>query len=181
MIFFKLILYNLIMRKLFLTVILALILLLSGNIIFAENGTVLSGGISLSESVPTELMGSWRIVSKLEYTDSPENFKPFGVDIWNLSKTNNVISLCNPYTGAAADIRVDFVENKTIKFTKEGKYDNRILTDTVEITLNGDKFTGKNYLSLKTYSTKDNSLKTEKTATYTLRGDKISGTSIIER
>lgn len=148
---------------------------------YAEEQTVLSAGISLTYQVPVDLMGTWRVASKLNSTDSPANFKLSGVDLWNLSKTGNVINLCNPMTGASASVNVEYVKGNTIRFTKEGNYDNQKLTDTVEITLSGNKFTGVNYLSLKTYSDADNSLIKEKTATYDLQGDKISGTSILER
>ncbi len=149
--------------------------------VYAEEQTVLSAGISLTDQVPVDLMGTWRVASKLNSTDSPTNFKLSGVDLWNLSKTGNVINLCNPMTGASASVNVEYVKGNTIRFTKEGNYDNQKLTDTVEITLSGNKFTGVNYLSLKTYSDADNSLIKEKTATYDLQGDKISGTSILER
>lgn len=154
---------------------------LSCGVALAETSTVLSAGISLSEQVPVDFMGTWRVVSKLSETDSPVNFKKMGVDLWNLSRTGNVINLCNPMSGASASVNVEYVKDNTVRFTKEGNYDNQKLTDTVEITLNGDKFTGVNYLSLKTFSSADNSLVTEKTATYNLQGDKISGTSILER
>jgi len=151
------------------------------SLVYAEEQTVLSAGISLTDQVPVDFMGTWRVVSNLNTTDSPANFKKNGIDLWNLSKTGDVINLCNPMTGASASVNVEYVKGNTIRFTKEGNYDNQKLTDTVEITLSGDKFTGMNYLSLKTYSDADNSLIKEKTATYDLRGNKISGTSILER
>ena len=161
--------------------IFSLILCFTVTLPIESYATVLNAGISIDEEVPAELMGTWRVASKLEATDAPKNFKNSGVDIWNLSKTGNVINLCNPVTGAQASVRVEYVKNSTVRFTKEGNYDNQILTDTVEITLSGNKFTGKNYLSLKTFSADNNSLKSEKTAIYILRGDKLSGTSILER
>lgn len=149
---------------------------------YAEDSVpTLSATISMEDSLPADFFGTWRVVSKLEHTDSPKNFKISGVDIWNLSKTNDVINLSNPFTGASAYVRIDYVENGTIRFTKEGNYDNQKLTDTVEITLSGNKFVGKNYLSLKTYSDADNSLLSEKKAVYSLKGDKISGESVLER
>ena len=148
--------------------------------ISAEEATkTLSASVSLTEAVPADLFGTWRVLSKLELTDYPQNFKQSGVDLWNLSKAGNVISLCNPINGAEASVKIEYVESSTIRFTKEGNYDKQLLTDTVEITLSGNKFTGKNYLSLKTFSPIDNSLQNEKTAVYSLRGEKISGTSIL--
>ena len=164
----------------FIKIFLSLILFLFAVTFVPVYATTLSAGISHDEEIPADLFGTWRVVSKLEATDSPSNFKNSGLDIWNLSKFGDVINLTNPVTGATAYVRVEYVKNNTIKFVKEGNYDNQTLIDTVEITLSGNKFTGKNYLSLRTYSA-DNSLKNKKTATYTLRGDKISGTSILEK
>lgn len=151
------------------------------NIAFAEEQTVLSASVSLNDRVPIELFGTWRVVSNLSKTDSPANFKKMGVDLWNLYRTGNVINLSNPMTGASASVNVEYIKNTTIRFTKEGVYDNQKLTDTVEITLNGTTFTGTNYLSLKTYSDSDKTLIIEKKASYNLKGDKISGMSILER
>lgn len=158
-------------------------LIVFGSPVFSltEQPTTLSARIFLEEQIPTELMGTWRVVSKLAQTDAPENFKKMGVDLWNLSKSGNVINLCNPMTGASASINIELVRGNTIRFTKEGVYDNQKLTDTVEITLEGNKFSGVNNLKLQRYSSVDNSIVSEKTATYNLQGDKISGENVLER
>lgn len=62
------------------------------------------------------------------------------------------MNLTNPFTGASADLSVEFVKGNVIKFTKEGVSDNKKLTDTVELKLNGNKFTGVNSLTLQTIS-----------------------------
>jgi len=141
--------------------------------------TLLSAGISLNEQVPPSLMGTWRVASVLKETDSPVNFKKSGVDIWNLSKSGDVITLSNPFTGAVASIKVSYVNKNTVKFLKEGNFDRQNLTDMVEITLSGDKFQGVNLLKLDTLE--GGAVKSSKSATYLLRGEKISGTSILER
>ena len=77
-------------------------------------------------------------------------------------------------------MRIDiYVEGNLIRFTKTGEYDgNKILTDTVDLKLSGDTFTGINYLTLETFSIYDKKLIKKDTALYILRGEKISGTSI---
>ena len=61
----------------------------------------------------------------------------------------------------------------------KGDYDgNKKLTDTVDLKLTGEHFTGVNYITLETFSTYDNSLIKKDTAIYLLKGEKISGTSI---
>ena len=149
------------------------------RVAIADNPTVLKAGVSLVREVPPALMGTWRVAAALKSTDSPTNFKKTSVDIWNLSRNNDVINLSNPFTGATASINVSYVNKSTIKFTKVGDYDNQKLTDCVEITLSGDKFVGVNTLTLVTYSRNGNAVVSTKTATYALTGAKISGAGIL--
>lgn len=151
------------------------------NINMALAQTTLKTGISLVNNVPSGLFGTWRVVAVLEKTDSPEVFKGKSADLWNLSRNNDVMNLCNPFTGASADLSVEFVEGNTIKFTKEGVSDDKKLTDTVEIKLSGNKFTGRNYLTLKTISKNDNKVLKIQSAVYVLAGEKISGMSVLDK
>lgn len=137
-------------------------------------------GISVLEQVPPVFFGTWRVSSTLSSTDSPATFKKHNVDIWNLSKEGDVVNLSNPFSGASASITLTYAEANTIKFTKKDKYDGKILTDTVELNLNEDKFSGVNTLLLETLSDVDNSVIKSITATYTLKGEKIAGEAIIK-
>lgn len=148
----------------------------------AQNGlgtTTLKAGISLEDNVPEILFGTWRVVSNLTETNSPAKFKKQGVDLWNLERENSVIKLSNPFSGANAQISLEYVNGNKIRFTKNGDYDNKKLTDIVEIELRGDTFTGKNTLLLKTISDVDNSVIKTESACYNLRGEKISGLSVL--
>ncbi len=139
----------------------------------------LKAGVSVVEQVPNSFYGNWRVAAKLQDTSSPQTFKPQSVDMWNLSREGDVISLSNPFTGAAASITVNYVDNNIIKFSKTGDYDNKKLTDTVELKLEGDNFTGINKLTLETISDVDKSVLKKETAVYVLKGEKISGTSVL--
>ena len=170
-------------------IILALIVLLSSvlfvqSISYAGNMNnrlcyILKTGISMEEQVPNGFMGTWRVSSKLLDNGGSPIFKQTGIDLWNLSRTGHVINLTNPFTGASASIRVNYVDGNSIKFTKQGDNDNKILTDTVEIKLEGDRFTGVNIIKLETLSDVDKSVIKTETAKYSLVGEKISGMSII--
>ncbi len=170
-------------------IILALIVLLSSvlfvqSISYAGNMNnrlcyTLKTGISMEEQVPNGFMGTWRVSSKLLDNGGSPIFKQTGIDLWNLSRTGHVINLTNPFTGASASIRVNYVDGNSIKFTKQGDNDNKILTDTVEIKLEGDRFTGVNIIKLETLSDVDKSVIKTETAKYSLVGEKISGMSII--
>lgn len=140
----------------------------------------LQTGISFVESLPKGFYGSWRVVAKIDKQQGSVNFKPQSVDFWNLSREGNVINLNNPFTGANASVTLDYVEGDLIRFTKTGEYDvNKKLIDTVDLRLNGDTFTGINQITLETYSMIDNSLIKRDTALYIIKGEKISGSSIV--
>ena len=173
-------------------IILAFILLL--NSIFLTGAVCYAGGmnnnllcytlktgISLEKQVPNGFMGTWRVSSKLLDNGGSSIFKLSGIDLWNLSRRGDVINLTNPFTGASASITVDYVDGSTIKFTKKGNYDNKILTDIVELNLAGDRFSGVNTLRLETLSDVDKSVIKTETARYSLVGEKISGESIMEK
>lgn len=152
--------------------ILLILAILIGISVQAET---LQAGISKIDSLPDEFFGSWRVVAKIDKQSGSIYFKPNTVDLWNLSRQDDVINLNNPFTGASASVKLDYVEGNIIRFTKTGDYDNKKLTDTVDLKLNGDTFTGINSLKLETFSTYDNSLLKTDTALYILKGEKISG------
>lgn len=140
---------------------------------------ILSAGVSVNE-VPKAFFGSWRVIAKLDDTNSYKTFKPQSVDMWNLSRVGDTISLNNPFTGANADISLKAVEGNLIVFSKRAPYDNKILTDTVSLRLEEGKFSGINTLTLEYYSLVDNHLMKTETARYIIKGEKISGENVIK-
>ena len=149
-------------------------------LIFAQtaNAEIFNLGVSIDE-VPKELFGSWRITAKMDKTNSPRTFKAQSLDFWELSRIGNIIKLNNPYSGANAEISVKTVEGNIIVFSKKIKYDNKILTDTVTLRLNKNKFSGINTLCLESFSLVDNHLMKTETATYHINGEKIAGDNVI--
>ncbi len=105
---------------------------------FSQN-VVLKGFV---QDVPESFFGTWRVVSKRIDTDSPAVFKEKGLDLWNLSQENDVIKLSNPFSGASAEINIQNSTKNKVEFTKIGRYDNKKLTDTVKLSINGDSFVG---------------------------------------
>ena len=149
-------------------------------IIFAQmaNAETFNLGVSI-EDVPKELYGSWRISAKIDRTNSPRTFKPQSMDFWELSRKNDTIKLNNPYNGANAEISVKAIEGNIVVFTKQIKYDNKILTDTVTLRLNKNSFSGINTICLESFSLIDNHLMKTETATYLINGEKIAGDNVI--
>lgn len=147
-----------------------------GMIVNAEETKLLTATIT---KVPQSFFGTWRVTSKRIDTDAPSIFKEKSLDIWNLSRTFDVITLSNPFSGAKAEIILDRVDSDYIVFTKRAKNGKKILTDTVELKLEGDSFIGTDTLKLETYY-EDKVIKTQ-SAQYYLNGEKIAGGSIIEK
>lgn len=173
-----------ILKKIILSLfIITFILIIGGitglNVNMTLADTTLKTGISLVENVPDGLFGTWRVAAVLSKTDSPAIFRQKSADLWNLSRSGNVMNLNNPFTGASANVSVEFVEGNVIKFVKEGVSEDKKLTDVVEIKLNGNKFTGVNRLTLKTISA-GQVIKIQQ-AEYVLVGEKISGMSVLEK
>jgi len=140
---------------------------------------VLEAGVSIEE-VPKALYGIWRVNAKLDDTNSYKTFKPQSIDVWQLSRVNDRLTLNNPSSGANAEISVNAVEGNLIVFSKTTPYvNNKVLTDTVHIRLEGDKFSGINTLKLESFSSVDNHLMKTETAQYIIKGEKIAGDSII--
>ena len=143
------------------------------------NAEILEAGISI-EDVPQALFGLWRVNAKLDDTNSYSTFKPQSVDFWNLSKIGDSIKLENPNSGAKAEISVKTVEGNLIVFQKKANYStNKTLTDTVHLRLEKDKFSGINTLKLETFSLVDGHLMKSETAQYIIKGEKLSGDSIL--
>ena len=159
------------MRKLILFI--TCLVMLSGLGFVPENlfAEILTGGVT---AVPESFFGTWRVVSTLVDTDSVI-FKENNLDLWNLSRLGDVITLCNPFNGAEANITVDKVNGSYIVFKKTGKYSGKDLTDVVEIKLNGDTFSGTDTLKLDTYSDVTGKIIKTETAKYSIKGEKISG------
>lgn len=162
------------MKKIIL--IICLIFLMT-SAVFAD-GVVLTGGVSISK-VPKALFGEWRVTSDLISTNSPQTFKNESLDLWNLSKVGNVVTLENPFSGAKSSVVVNSVKGNVINFKKTGRYDGKILLDIVQLTLQGDKFSGTDSIELKTFSSDGDILKRER-AIYKIYGEKIAGSNIIK-
>lgn len=138
------------------------------------NAETLQAGVSVNE-IPKDFFGSWQIVGSLEKTNSPKTFKGKSSDYWNLSRKGDVLYLENPLNGANAEVSVDNVEGNLVTFTRKVSYDNnKVLTDTVTLRIDGKKFTGLNNLKLEHYSLVDNHLIKTETALYKIIGNKYA-------
>ena len=147
--------------------------------VFAEEFT-LKAGVSVND-IPKAFFGSWRVIAKLEDSNSYGTFKPQSIDFWTLSRVGDKVTLSNPFTGANAEVSLKTVEGNLIVFSKKAPYDNKMLTDTITLRLSDNNFSGINTLSLESYSLVDNHLMKTEIARYVIKGEKISGESILEK
>lgn len=159
-------------------ILVLLVFILSALPLMAEE-VILSTGIAMND-IPKAFFGSWRVTAKLADTNSYGTFKPVSTDMWNLSRVGDKITLSNPFSGANAEISVKAVEGNIVVFSKKAPYDNKILIDTVTIRLTGNTFSGINDLTLESYSLVDNHLMKTEHAKYSIKGEKISGESILK-
>lgn len=147
---------------------------LFGSISLAEETKLLTGQVSM---VPNNFYGTWRVVSNKTESNS-EIFKEKSLDIWNLSRTGDVITLYNLFNGAKAQITVSEADTRHVVFTKNSKQKDKELIDRVEIYITGDSFEGIDKIMVKTYV--NGKIEKTESAKYHITGEKIGGGSIIE-
>jgi len=111
----------------------------------------LKASISLTQQVPAELFGTWKVVSIQTSCSNPLLNVPFSIDEWNLSRLNDVITLSNPQTGATASVKIDEVNKNTVKFTKSSFSETEHAFETPTITINGENFVGTDKIVIENY------------------------------
>jgi hypothetical protein len=136
-------------------------------------------GISV-DKVPVAFFGCWQVYAQLEKTNNYSTFKPKSQDLWNLSRTGDVIKLENPFTKAYAQVELKQTEGNVVVFSKTSTYDNKVLRDTVTIRIDGETFGGYNDISVETLSLYDGHVIKKDTAKYFIKGKKLAGTSVLK-
>lgn len=159
--------------KTFIKIFITMLLFLTPN--YSEPMTI-SGGVSMTDRVPKGFFGSWKVMAVRIQTTNMDMFAPYSVEIWNLSKEDDVITLTNPISGASASIKVKDATTDTFTFQRVTGDNKETVTETAKLTLNGDSFIGCDTMVVRYYKN-GNNVKTENVA-YKLKAYKISGTSI---
>lgn len=139
------------------------------------NNTI-QGSVSITDSVPEGFFGSWKVVSIRSKTTNPEEFGPTGVDIWNLSRSGDVIILSNPVSGAKASMLVSEVTGSTVRFKKTSYDKDEESIETPILTLEDDNFYGIDKIVVKIY--KNGKFVKEDSVEYKVRATKMSGATI---
>lgn len=160
------------MKKIFVIFIFIINLVIAP--VFAE-GMVIQGGVSLSNQVPKGFFGSWRVVSVQSYTNNQKIFTGTSSDYWNLSKTDDVITLTNPVSGAQASVTVEEVNGNQIKFVRKSSSKSEKVVETPTLTLDGENFYGTDRIVIEKF--KYGELVRTDIVEYKIKGTKISGSS----
>ncbi len=140
------------------------------------NAQVIEGSIAMSDKVPSGFFGDWKVVSVCTKSTKKELINSKSFDIWTLSRQGDIITLKNPLSGARADINVNEVKGKTVKFEKKSQFPDEESIETPILTLQGDNFTGVDKIIIKTIQ--NGKLIKEDYVEYEVRGTKISGSGI---
>ncbi len=159
------------MKKIFFTLLFLTIFSLP---VFSE-GMVIQGGISLTSKVPKGFYGSWRVTAVQSYTNNAKLFTDTATDLWNLSKTGDVITLSNPVSGARASVDIQEVDGNTIKFVRKTNSKNENVTETPILTLDGENFHGTDRIVIEKY--KFGELVRTDIVEYKITAQKIAGNS----
>ena len=161
------------MRKLFLILLLLFSFLFTAQTVSPK---VISGGVSVSDTVPVGFFGAWSVAAVRVNTTNEQLFVPYSVEMWNLSKTGDVITLENPVSGAVATVTVQDTTENTFTFKRETTDVGEKVEETVKLTLSGDNFYGFDTMVVRYY--KNGSVIKEETVNYKLKAKKVSGENI---
>lgn len=136
--------------------------------------TMINGSVSVSKDLPAAFYGEWSVVSIAVDTNNPEEYwGSMGKDNWVFARNGKTVALSNPKSGAIASITVTEVVGNKAKFTREKVSEDKIITETVEIVIAEDRFSGFDTQIIK-FLSKNKIYKTD-VVKYKLGGRKISG------
>ncbi len=152
--------------------------LMPTSVLANSGGITIRGSISLSDSVPSGFYGCWKVSSVRVKTTNPNAFGKYGSDLWNLSKSGDVITLSNPVSGASASVLVSEVNGNTVKFSKVSKDVDEESIETPILTLDGDNFSGIDKIVIRNY--KNGKFVSEDSVEYQVKAVKVSGNTIPE-
>ena len=138
------------MKKFLILIINVFLLLTLLSPLNGESMTI-SGGVSMTDIVPDGFFGNWKVLAYRVHTTNENMFAPYSVELWNISKNNNVITLTNPISGASASITVQNATEKSFTFQRVTGDKNETVTETANLNLNGSNFTGIDTMVVKYY------------------------------
>lgn len=168
------------MKKFLKTFLILFIITIAFIPVIAKDTYVLKTGVSIDE-VPDAIFGSWSVQAVIVDSSNYRKFKPKSTDLWNISRQGNVLNLSNPFTGASANVSINAAQGNVVSFTRKNHFDNnQVLIDVVTVRLNENTFSGINDIRLEQYSAVNNKLIKSDSARYEIKGQKLSGDSVLK-
>jgi hypothetical protein len=143
---------------------------------YIQVNNMIKGGVSLSDELPAEFFGAWKVTGRLTATNRTDLFKKKSNDIWVLQKNNDVITLTNPATGASSSITLSDIKGKTASFERKKITEENVEYERPQITIEGENFYGTDEFVMEEY--KNGKLVNRDTVTYEITGQKLSGLAI---
>lgn len=143
-----------------------------------QTDNILQGGVSIDKDLPEGFYGSWSVISLAIETNNPDYQGSIGKDVWIFARDGKTITLSNPLSTARASITVNEVIGNRAKFTRKKVSENKITTETVEVIIDGDNFSGSDTMVFK-YLNKNTIYKID-VVKYILKGRKIKGPTMTD-
>lgn len=132
----------------------------------------LVAGVSKTLYLPAAMCGQWSVIGMLKQTNVPQT-NPVSSNLWILANENGQVTITNPENGANASVQVTAVLDNTATFVRSQQVGSLNVSETVTITVNGDRFTGTNF-SKRQY-TKPGKQTSTQFALFQLEGNRIGG------
>lgn len=144
----------------------------------AKNITVINGNVSVDKTLPEKFYGEWKVASEVIATTDSEYWGIIGLDRWIFARSENQVTITNPETGAISSIIVNQVVGNKARFTKKNKEVNENLSEIIEISIQGDRFSGTLTKNIKFF--RGNEIYKTDVVKYRVVGQKINGSTMKE-
>ncbi len=160
------------MKQKFLIFVMVSIVMFMQNFVCAENVMRLEGSVTKNDEVPEDFYGVWLVSAQQVSCTNPDLYNSTSVEVWTLTKNNNIIILTNPFSGASAAINVEEVQGNTVKFSRVSQEFDEIGYESPTLTINGETFEGVDEMVIKRVNHRQ--VLSEDIIKYRIKGKKIS-------
>lgn len=134
----------------------------------------LTATVSKTLYLPPAMYGQWSVTGNLMNTNVSDTY-PVSNNIWLLERVGDEVIITNPENGASASINVTEADGNSATFLKRNSLGRVTVSETVTITVDGDRFSGQNLM--KREYMKDGQVTKTQFALFHLNGVRLGGAS----